>query len=125
MAASKRRKRRAVRGVCAKDGCPELASAPGKSYCEDHDPAPWRDARSRRPRDGAGSGWSEQRRARDVIRRHRGICHVCGEPGADQADHVVPLAQGGADALSNLRPIHSTPCHARKISGESVSGRSR
>lgn len=31
-------------------------------------------------------------------------CTSCGDP-ADQVDHVIPLALGGAHALANLRPI--------------------
>ena len=38
------------------------------------------------------------------------ICHICGEPGADAIDHVIPLARGGADQEWNLRPAHhNTP----------------
>jgi 5-methylcytosine-specific restriction endonuclease McrA len=34
------------------------------------------------------------------------VCHICGEPGADAIDHVVPLARGGTEDPSNLRPAH-------------------
>lgn len=50
-------------------------------------------------------------RNKRVIRDGAGICHLCGHPGADAADHVVPLSRGGADDLSNLRPAHHfEPC---------------
>jgi 5-methylcytosine-specific restriction endonuclease McrA len=45
---------------------------------------------------------------------HGGLCHLCG--GAIQAgqtwdvDHVIPLALGGTNDTSNLRPAHSR-CH--------------
>lgn len=46
-----------------------------------------------------------------VVRDGAGICHLCGHPGADAADHVVPLAQGGSDTVDNLRPAHHfEPC---------------
>ena len=46
-----------------------------------------------------------QRRNRRIVEASN-ICHICGEPGADAADHVIPLAKGGADELWNLKPIH-------------------
>jgi 5-methylcytosine-specific restriction endonuclease McrA len=45
---------------------------------------------------------------------HGGLCHLC--EGAIQAgqtwdvDHVIPLALGGTNDTSNLRPAHSR-CH--------------
>lgn len=33
-------------------------------------------------------------------------CHLCGRPGADSADHVIPRDRGGPDRLDNLRPVH-------------------
>jgi 5-methylcytosine-specific restriction protein A len=96
--------------VCPEPGCPNLD-------CTVHARKPWANARERRPR--RMSGWAEQERNRRVMRRHGGSCHVCGEPGADQVDHVVPLARGGADEEHNLRPIHATPCHRYKTASES------
>lgn len=42
---------------------------------------------------------------------------------ADEVDHVVPLAEGGADNDSNLRPIHARPCHAEKTQAEAQRAR--
>ena len=36
----------------------------------------------------------------------RPICHLCGIPGADSLDHVIPLSRGGTNEMSNLRPAH-------------------
>ena len=51
-------------------------------------------------------------------------CHVCGQPGADEVDHV---RAGDDHSLDNLRPIHgrATPqrCHARKSSAEGNTAR--
>lgn len=50
-------------------------------------------------------------RNKRVITAGGGVCHLCGHPGADAADHVIPLAHGGVDDLSNLRPAHHfEPC---------------
>lgn len=48
------------------------------------------------------------RRLRDrIIRRDGGICHLCGQPGADSADHIVAVAHGGAlYDPTNLAAVH-------------------
>ena len=45
-----------------------------------------------------GAGWG--RISRQVIARDQGICHLCGESGADTADHLVPRSLGGDRATS-------------------------
>lgn len=46
----------------------------------------------------------------------KGICHLCGgyihgKPW--EVEHVIPLAMGGADDETNMRPAHKA-CHAPK-----------
>lgn len=48
-----------------------------------------------------------------VLSEHGTICHLCGMPGADTADHIVPRSMGGDDSLDNLRPAHSR-CNASR-----------
>lgn len=106
--------------VCVHPGCPNLTD--GGTRCDAHRPAytPWPDRDERRPK---VSGWERQRRNKIVMARHGRVCHVCGQGGADQVDHVVPLAQGGSDTMDNLRPAHKQ-CHAAKTRRESAEGRS-
>jgi 5-methylcytosine-specific restriction endonuclease McrA len=92
-----------------------------ESYCPKHKPKPW--ATSTRKQRVKLSGSTEQRRAKRVLARLQGICHVCDRPGADQVDHVIPLAQGGADEEWNLAPIHAEPCHREKTQAEARGAR--
>lgn len=59
---------------------------------------------------------AQRDRDRARIRRGRPACSICGEPidytlpyldpGEFVVDHVVPLARGGRDDLSNKAPAH-------------------
>lgn len=69
------------------------------------------------------SGSAQQARTRRILRRDGYICHVCKQGGADQADHVVPLSEDGADDDSNLAAIHDEPCHRRKTAAEAARAR--
>lgn len=45
-------------------------------------------------------------------------CHLCGRPGADSADHVIPRTRGGPDTIDNLRPVHhdvEPRCNRRRL----------
>jgi 5-methylcytosine-specific restriction endonuclease McrA len=105
-------RRRAKSSVCTEPGCPNID-------CTTHARAPWAGSAHR----GLPHGRPQQRRRLRVLRAYAGVCHVCGRCGADQVDHVIPLAFGGADDESNLRPIHATPCHRAKTAREAAAGR--
>lgn len=99
---------------CRITGCPELRPCPTHP-----DPKPWAESKTRRRAKGLTLSTTEEaRRRKKVLRRWRYICHVCSHPLADQVDHVIPLAEGGADHEDNLRPIHAIPCHAAKTAAE-------
>ena len=58
------------------------------------------------------------RRAQEFVRLCRAeygvVCWLCGLPGADSADHVIPVSKGGAVyALANLAPAHRSCNYAR------------
>ena len=61
-----------------------------------------------------------------VVTRDGGICYLCGQPGADTADHVIPLSQGGADHPANMAAVHDRTephCHKLKTQREAKQGR--
>lgn len=62
--------------------------------------------------------WPQRKRA--VRARDKGICYICGGPGADSVDHVVA---GDNHALSNLALAHLNVwpfCHRKKSTYEGV-----
>lgn len=65
------------------------------------------------------TGTARQKRNRKVFAEKGDVCYICGHPGADSIDHVLPLAPVKDDPvelerrdtdLSNLRPAHFKPC---------------
>jgi 5-methylcytosine-specific restriction protein A len=99
-----------ARKVCSQPGCPNFQPCPA------HQRKPW--GASRRSDLVTLSGSKQQKRSRHIILRDDGRCHVCGEHGANEADHVIALSEGGADTLDNMAAIHSEPCHREKTAAE-------
>jgi 5-methylcytosine-specific restriction endonuclease McrA len=53
---------------------------------------------------------------REIFERDKWCCWICDEPVSEHdasIDHVVPLAQGGADAPDNIRTAHRD-CNSRR-----------
>ena len=54
-----------------------------------------------------------------LIDKYGNLCYLCGEAFYDMkqisVDHVVPLSEGGADEITNLRLAHVL-CNNRKAS---------
>ena len=66
-----------------------------------------------------GRPW--QRRKAAVIRRDHGICHICGAPGADSADHLVPWSISRDDSMANLAAAHhDVPPYCNRIRGDAT-----
>lgn len=61
------------------------------------------------------------RKRAELFHDHNGICGIChgkisvGE--AWDADHEIPLEMGGADDVTNMRPVH-VKCHRMKTRGD-------
>lgn len=77
---------------------------------------------ARRP-ESAHRDTTQRFKDRARLARVKAPCHICGEPidyslkwpdpKCFVADHVVPLARGGADTIDNKRASHNT-CNAAK-----------
>lgn len=55
-------------------------------------------------------GETRQRRNRRILAASD-VCHICGQPGADAVDHVIPIVRClelgvDPDLPNNLRPAH-------------------
>lgn len=93
---------------CRVAGCSEKID-PDRSKCRDcrEEREPGYD-RAKRPAD-----WPKIRE-RQLTRQPQ--CELCdGE--ATEVDHIVPLAKGGTNKLSNLQSL-CKPCHSRKTARE-------
>lgn len=61
----------------------------------------------------AGLRTSDWQRVRAEVLSRSDLCHLCGLPGADTVDHIIPRAKGGTNDLRNLAPAHNQ-CNARR-----------
>lgn len=101
---SRRRRIMLAPTPCLEPGCHEHAINHGR--CQQHQRY-WQGSRrnKRLPPD-----WSTRRLI--VLKRDKGICYICGEPGADTVDHIQP---GDNHELSNLAAVHDrTPPHCHR-----------
>lgn len=63
----------------------------------------------------AGRSSRQWKRLRARVLEDSDICWLCGQPGADTADHVIPrsVAPHLAESLDNLAPAHRS-CNSRR-----------
>lgn len=59
-------------------------------------------------------GRESQRLVALTLATYGTMCHLCRQPGATTADHLVPRSRGGTDSLDNLRPAHLACNSARQ-----------
>lgn len=56
-----------------------------------------------------------QRKTAATLARWGRTCHLCRQPGATSADHLIPRSKGGTDDVEhNLRPAHGVCNKARQ-----------
>jgi 5-methylcytosine-specific restriction enzyme A len=96
----------AVLRACVTCGVPAT-----ESYCSEHKPKPWATSKRRKRLGLSGGAWETLRRK--VLARDRTCCYLCDRLGADQVDHLVEVADGGTNDLTNLASCHAA-CHDRK-----------
>lgn len=61
---------------------------------------------------------------RSALMRDAYICQTCKQPfpeGNLEADHIIPLHEGGWDIISNIQ-ILCIPCHSMKTKAEKSDG---
>jgi 5-methylcytosine-specific restriction enzyme A len=104
--------------LCGNPTCHELVPA-GVRYCPTRDPGRWRTTGNSLNSRSADAKWRKTRVRilnRDSHRcrlRYVGICIGL----ASDADHIIPVSQGGTHHDSNLQAACS-PCHRAKSSDE-------
>ena len=82
-----------------------------ESYCAEHKPKPWQNSRRRERMGISGGAWATLRTK--VLKRDMGVCGLCDKSGAIEVDHIVSVAEGGGNELTNLMSVHPE-CHAER-----------
>ncbi len=100
---------------CLSPGCPNVVGR-GAQRCDEHDLGPWDHKRTFQERYGVTRSEWAKIRAR-VIRRDHGRCVDCSSRQRLEADHIVPVSQGGSSDLDNLATRCRT-CHQAKTNAD-------
>ncbi|GAA4680374.1 HNH endonuclease signature motif containing protein [Nocardioides nanhaiensis] len=98
---------------CLVTGCTDWAVARGR--CAEHY-TPWEQRSARNTN-------TDRRRARafrSAVLRRDGVCRACGQRDAVEADHVRPVADGGARYDPANGQGLCAPCHDSKTRSENA-----
>lgn len=109
--------------ICGKPGCSLLTRG---SYCEAHKHYGWELSQRGKTKQQRGYGGRWEVLRKRVLERDHYLCMPCLKEGkvheANQVDHIIPKADGGTDAMSNLQAINKR-CHGLKTSREGRASR--
>jgi 5-methylcytosine-specific restriction endonuclease McrA len=84
---------------------------------------PWRNDDAARKHTSTTYGPEYRRNAEVCKRRANGRCERCGQRASRlEADHIVPVSQGGGHGLTNLQAL-CPACHRAKTAREGSAGR--
>lgn len=72
-----------------------------------------RQRRGKVPEESVSRTRNHQKFSDAIYELYGGKCWLCGKRNADTIDHVVPVAWGGSDHPSNLKPAHRS-CNSSK-----------
>lgn len=113
--------------ICTHSGCHSVVAASSPSrYCTAHAPLhpAWQ---NRTVEQRLLTGRALQRERKRML-QHDPLCVLCRAAGRVAAgtirDHIVPLAEGGADTVDNTQLLCAA-CHTQKSQAESQRGRQR
>jgi 5-methylcytosine-specific restriction protein A len=101
---------------CGRSGCDTRVT--GRTYCDEHNVG-WVDNGGR-----TATAGHKARRAQ-VLARDKGVCQIKGPRCTYRAticDHILNVARGGTDDLSNLQAVCDN-CHKDKTQAEAKWGR--
>lgn len=104
---------------CAHDGCETRITA--RNYCDAHRPIGWVSGGPSRTSTTEHRAWRKA-----VLARARGACQIRGPRctgRATEADHITPVARGGAEHALDNGQAACTTCHREKTLREATEGR--
>lgn len=104
---------------CASPNCETRVQ--GKTFCKPHTPVNWSSQSTR-------SSTEHKAWRRIVLKRSKGTCEIkltgCTHR-ATEADHIKPIAEGGAEYDPDNGQGACSPCHQKKTQQEAQRGRER
>lgn len=101
---------------CPHPGCENRIT--NTRYCEDHTTHHW-------DRPGNQRGPEHYRWRKAVLTRDKGVCQIRGPHcthRATEADHIINIAEGGAEFDIDNGRAACAPCHAEKTKQEAIRG---